>query len=141
MRKNNKNKEMMLKVLSNYNNIKKYKVYWSSEFELVSISEIELGMILRRYSFFVLRKDGCLFCEYFYYKSYFRIYINKIEDDYYVINVILNLGDKIKNIKDFNSQCYHNNYYKVDQIGGLLKFLSILFEGLKYLESYVEYRK
>jgi len=50
-------------------------------------------------------------------RSYIQIYVYKIDDDYYKVNIYV-----YKNGKGLN-----DNRYKLDQIGGLLKFLKILF--------------
>ena len=139
----NRNKEIIVKALNNINYLEEYL---TREIRIrkysVNMSERELGIIMRRYSFLSLKRGRYLYCLYSYYDSYFEIYINKLDDDYYIINVMINICNKVRKVtsKDFDSDFY-NNYYKVDQISGLLKFLNILFSDLKYLESYLGYKK
>jgi len=50
--------------------------------------------------------------------DYVTIFIYKIDDDYYKVRISV-YNNYVNN--------YGYNYYKLDQIGGLLKFLKILF--------------
>ena len=96
------------------------------------MSRIEIDKILKVNCSFVVNNLTNATCSYNYLclsmkyskVDYVEVYLHKLEDDYYYVDIYLSIGDNSRWLGKIQEGY---SYYKLDQIGGLLKFLKILF--------------
>ena len=114
-----KDRSNIMSIYNNIDELERWRYNPVNKYVCYDFSFKDLSKILSRYDFLrTINNFGTNYLRYssYYYTNDVLITINKIEDDYYVVSLDMNIRDRKKDVLT-----YTKRYYKLDQIGGLMR--------------------